>query len=135
MTINYPKIIFLNLIASAVLPILVFKTGKNFGIENSLFLIVLAGFILSFFSKENLLIRYVKLTFLNSLIFGFLFTLIFGLYISATDSQAEITLNGLIFFSLFWGVPYFFGYIIGIIPQGIRERLEKQPIGQKLAEQ
>lgn len=130
MAINYPRIIFLNLIVSVVLLVLIFKTGKISSFENNLFLIALAGFILSFFSKENLLVRYVKLTFLNSLFFGFLF----ALFLFITDNQAELTLKGLVFGSLLLGVPYFFGYIIGIIPQGIRERLRKQPIGQKLAE-
>ncbi len=133
MTINYPKIIFFNLIAAyLVIQILISKIGVLSIFDNSLFLIVLAGFVLSFFIKENLFTRYLKLAFLNSLFFGFLLGLFFVSDIFINDSDAEFTLTGLIYFSLFFGTVYFFGALAGIIPKAIIERLRKQEIGKLL---
>ncbi len=129
MTINYPKIIFLNLIASVLIWILVFKIGIISGFENIIFLIACAGFAVSFFVKENLLVHYIKAMFLNSLFFGFLFVFIFDLFASSIDSQAKIDLIGSIIFMPFCGAVYFFGALAGIIPQGICERLRKQEKG------
>jgi len=126
MTINYSKIIFLNLITSALIWILVFKIGIISGFENIIFLIACAGFTASFFVKESLLAYYIKVIFLNSLFFGFLFVLIFDLFASSIDSQAQVDLIGSIYFIPFCGVVYFFGALAGIIPRGIRERLRKK---------
>lgn len=127
MNINYPKIIFLNLVAAyLMLQILISKISIIPGFENILFLTALTGFILSFSIKENLFIRYLKIISLNSLFFGFIFALFFMSDIFISDSQAEFTLNGLILSLLFFGVVYFFGALAGAIPQGIREKLQKQ---------
>lgn len=129
MMINYSKIIFLNLIAAIVLEVMWYvlatKTGLVSGFENILFLFVLIGFILSFFIKENLLVHYLKLALTNSLFFGFLFALIFISDIFIHDSQSAFNLTGLIYFSLFFGVVYFFGSLAGIIPKAIFEILRK----------
>jgi len=126
MNINYLKIIFLNLIvAYLVLRVIFSKMGIISSFENILFLIALAGFVLSFFSKENLLVCYLKLTFLNSLFFGFLLALFFVSDIFVSDSLSEFSLDGLISLSLFFGVVYFFGALAGIIPKAILERTKK----------
>lgn len=126
MTINYPKIIFLNLVAAyLVIQALVYRID----IISIFEAIVLAGFVLSFFIKENLLVHYSKLALINSLFFGFLFALFFTSDIFIHDSQSVFTLTGLFYSSLFFGALYFFGALAGIIPQGIRERIRKQGMG------
>lgn len=123
MTINYPKIILLNLIAAyLVIQVLVYKIGIISIFET----ILLAGFITSFFIKENLFARYLKLMFINSLFFGFLFALFFTSNIFIHDSQSVFTLTGLIYSSLFFGVFYLFGAFVGIIPKAILEKIRKQ---------
>ena len=122
---------FLNLILSALAFVLIFEIRA--GIENAMFFIVLAGFIASFFIKENLLARYLNLIFLNALIFGFLLSLVFMIFGFVSDSQFRESFRIHHFFFLIFPISFyallialcnFFGGLAGIIPKGIIERLK-----------
>ena len=124
MTINYPKrLFFLNIILAISAYILIFKASIISSIEIALFLTLLPGFIASFFIKEHSSIHYLKLIFFNSLLFGFLFTLIliFNLFIFSNDFQILKPFIGLFLLS---SVLNFFGGLAGIIPKGLIERLK-----------
>ncbi len=125
MTINYfKKLAFLNLIFLSLILFLFFETGMLFCPENLLFSIVLPGFIISFFIKENSLVCHLKLIFSSALFFGFLFALIFVSRISIADSQSQINLIGFSSFFLLFTALNFFGGLAGIIPSGLIERLK-----------
>jgi hypothetical protein len=133
MTINYSKIIFLNLIASILVYIL-FNDDTMTSIEGIIFL----GFISSFFFRENLLGRFLKLMLINMLAFGLLTVIIAYLGWIVIYIMGESNLDSLFvflsFISLAFGnmILYSYGYIAGIIPQGIRERFRKQEKGNLL---
>ncbi len=120
----------LNLIFSALTFVLIFEIRA--GIENAIFSIALAGFIASFFIKENLLARYLKLIFLNALVFGFLLSLVFMIFVLIFDSPKEslpihhffFLIFPISFYALLIGLCNFFGGLAGIIPKGIIERLK-----------
>ena len=125
MTTNYPKkTLFLNLIFLSLILFLFFETSILSGPGNLLFSIVLPGFIVSFFIKENSLVRHLKLIFFNALFFDFLFALIFVFYISIADSQSQINLIGFLSFFLLFTILNFFGGLAGIIPSGLIEKLK-----------
>ena len=124
---------FLNLILSVLTFILIFEIRA--GSESIIFSIgsVLAGFIASFFVKENSLVRYLKLIFFNALIFGFLLSLTFTVFVFISDSQFRETspvypffflIFPISFYALLIGLCNFFGGLAGIIPKGIIERLK-----------
>ena len=121
----------LNLILSILTFILIFEIRA--GIENAIFFIALAGFIASFFIKENSLARYLKLIFFNALVFGFLLSLVFMIFVFVSDSQFRKPFRIHHFFFLIFPVSFyallialcnFFGGLAGIIPKGIIERLK-----------
>lgn len=127
MTINYPKIIFLNLII--VIPAFIFfSADTKAGLSGGFFL----GLVLSFFFKENLFERYLKLMFLNSLFFFLLSIPIVYLNWVIIDIMGKgnpdslASISGSAGFALGETIFYSFGYFAGIIPQSIRERFSKQ---------
>lgn len=131
MTINYLKqFFFLNLILSISTLVFLFKIYA--GIEQVMFYIALSGFIVSFFIKENLLSRYLKLIFFNALFFGFLLSLFFMIYIFITDGPDKALPVYHFFFLIFpisiytllIGICNFFGGLAGIVPEEIAERLK-----------
>lgn len=126
MTINYLKIIFLNLIIS----ILVYVFFYN-DTDNSIRGIIFLGFISSFFFRENLFNSFLKLMLVNSLFFFLLFISIdyLGWVISdiINNGNPDILPSVLNSIGLSFGLTHFylFGYFAGIIPKGIYERLKK----------
>jgi len=130
MTINYLKqFSLLNLILSILVIFLISEPGVISGIEHAIVLIASAGFIASFFIKENSLTRYLKLIFFNALIFSFSLGLIFMTFAFVFDSQVREFFHIyhfilLIFPISLYGLCNFFGGLAGIIPKGIIERLK-----------
>ena len=131
MTINYLKQFFLlNLILSILTLVFLFKIYAGF--EQVMFYVALSGFIVSFFVKENLLNRYLKLMFFNALVFGFLLSLFFMIYILVNDGPDEalpiyhffLLIFPISVYTLLIGLCNFFGGLAGIIPKGIIERLK-----------
>jgi len=89
--------------------------------------IIMSGFIISFFIKESSPARYAKLIFLNSLFFGFLFTLVYkiGEFVISNGQSSSDGFVFFIYFSILFGtVPNLFGGLICIILKGIAERLK-----------
>ncbi len=133
MTINYSKIIFLNLIISILIYIF-FYDDTMAGMIGIIFL----GFVSSLFFKENLFGRFLKLMIINSLFLFFSSVLIACSGWVIIDIMGEGNLDRLFvllgFISLAFGnvILYFFGYFAGVIPQGICERLRKQEKGNLL---
>lgn len=127
MTINYSKIIFLNLITSIMVYIF-FYADTDAGLRGIIFL----GFVSSLFFKENLLGSFLKLMLINSLFFFILSLLIAYLGWAAIDFMGKGSSESLFLisrsddFSLVNVIFYSYGYIAGIIPQGIYERLRKK---------
>ncbi len=127
MTINYPKIIILNLIMSIIVYIF-FYADTDAGLRGIIFL----GFVSSLFFKENLLGSFLKLMLVNSLFFFMLSLLIAYLGWAAIDFMDKGGPESLFFilrsddFSLVNVIFYSYGYIAGIIPLGIYERLRKK---------
>jgi hypothetical protein len=134
---NIPKQIkqffLLNLILSVLAFILIFEIRA--GSESEIFstLSVLAGFIASFFIKENSLVRYLKLIFFNALFFGFLLSLIFTAFVFVSDSQFReaslvypffFLIFPISFYALLIGLCNFYGGLAGVIPKAIVERLK-----------
>jgi len=130
MTINYLKRFFLlNLILSILITFLISEPGIIRGIEHMIFLIASAGFIVSFFIKENVFARYLKIIFFNALIFSFSLLLVFMTFAFVFDSQVGKSFHLYHFFFLIfpislYGLCNFFGGLAGIIPKGIIERLK-----------
>ena len=135
---NIPKQIkqffLLNLILSVLVFILIFEIRA--GSESEIFsaLSVLAGFIASFFVKENSLVSYLKLIFFSALTFGFLLSLIFIAFVFVSDNQFResflvhrffFLIFPISFYALLIGLCNFYGGLVGIIPKGIIERLKK----------
>jgi len=129
MTIKYPKqLILLNLFFLSLILFLFFETNILSGPKNLLFSIALPGFISSFFIKENSFVLYLKLVFLNSLFFGFLFALVFVFYVSVTDSQSQINSIGFFIFFLISAIPNFLSGLAVIVSKGLMERLKTAKI-------
>lgn len=129
MTINCSKIIFLNLVVS-VLTFTLFYADTTDSMRGVIFL----GFISSLFFKENLLRHFLGLMLINALFFHSLSVLIAHLgwitidiitngnsniLLSPLDSRGFIDLNVML---------YSCGYVVGIVPQYIRERIQKSQI-------
>ena len=124
---KYFNFFLLNLITSLMLSILVFEIYTIFGIENIFFLIISAGFILSFFIKEKSLAHYIRVIFLNSQFFGYSFALFSFIFVS--DGLSNFSIFGLIIISQTIVVVYFIGASAGIVSKAIIERLMKQEKG------
>ena len=130
MTRSINRLFFFNIILAGL--IIGFISRDLFyysGFEILLALIVSGGLIGSFLIKEVTLRSYLKIAFLTSIIFGIIFELFFILYVSTTDIDAhqgfssELILDLLLFLMLLCSAN-FAGYLIGIIPKGIIERLK-----------
>lgn len=125
MSINYSKIIFLNLAISILNFILFFDDTVI-----SLIGPILLGFILSLFFKVNRATHFFKLMFVNILFLYFLSVLIayLGLaivYIIGKANPDSLSfILGMRSMALGYTILYSFGYFFGIIYQVIRERLE-----------
>ena len=119
----------LNLILSILITFLISEPNVIHSIEHIIFLIASAGFIASFFIKENSFTRYLKLIFFNALIFGFVLGLVFITFAFVFDSQSREAFPiyhflFLIFPISLYGLCNFFGGLAGIVPKGIIERLK-----------
>ncbi|MCK5413731.1 MAG: hypothetical protein KAI57_05170 [Candidatus Pacebacteria bacterium] len=132
MIVNFLKqSFFLNLILSILTLVLIIE--RRIGIEDAMFFIVSAGFVASFFTNENSLVCYLKLIFFNSLIFGFLLSLFFLIFVFFSDSQFReayaiyhflFLIFPISFYGLLIGLCSFFGGLTGIIPKFIIERFK-----------
>jgi len=123
MKINYSKIIFLNLIIS-ILTFALFYNDTIVSMKGVIFL----GFVSSFFFKENLLRHFLKLMFINTLVFHFLTVLITYLsWIIINNIFGEGNPYNLYsaFLMPWYMMLYSYGYVVGIVPQYIRERIQK----------
>lgn len=125
MTINYRKIIFLNLIISVLIFILFF--------DDTVFIFIgpiLLGFASSLFFKVNRTVHFFKLMFVNALVFYFFSASIVFLGLVISYIKGEVNLDSLSFnealksIAIAYTIFYSFGYFFGLIPQIIRERLE-----------
>jgi len=99
------------------------------GFEIIIAFIVSGGLVGSFLINERNLRLYLKAAFLTSVIFGIIFEMLFVFYISITDSDSHQKFSLELFSSLFvflilLCLANFTGYLIGIIPKGIIERLK-----------
>ena len=129
---NLKQFFFLNIILAISAYILIFKVGAISNFENMLFLIISSGFITSFFIKENILIRYLKIAVFNSLFFGFLLGLIFMIDIFTDDISTGIfeesfymqCFYSLIVIILLVGLCNLFGGLVGVVLKGLVERLK-----------
>lgn len=130
MVIKYLKRFFLlDLILSILITFLISEPGVIRGIEHAIFLIASAGFIASFFIKENAFARYLELIFFNALIFSFSLGLVFMTFAFVLDSQVREGFHiyrflFLIFPLSLYGLCNFFGGLAGVISKGIVERLK-----------
>ena len=123
MIINHSKqLILLNLFFLSLILFLFFETSILSSPKNLLFSVALPGFISSFFIRKNSLVSYFKLIFFNSLLFGFLFALVFVLYVFITDSQSQINLISFFVFFLIFTLPNFLSGLVGIVPKELIER-------------
>jgi len=128
MTINHLKQFFLlNFILSILTLVFLFKIYA--GIEQAMFYIALSGLISSFFIKENLFARYLKLIFFNALFFGFLLSSLYVIsgLINDTLFRESFCIHHFYFFIsvvLLTGLCNFLGGLIGIVPKGLIERLK-----------
>lgn len=120
MLINYSKMIFLNLIISILIYIL--SLNMDMDTNKGIAIVVLLGFVSSLFFKENLLGHFLKLTLVNTLIFYFLSVLI--IYLELVINYNILGDGDNLAFG--YAIFYSFGYIAGIIPQGIFERFKKR---------
>ena len=129
---NLKQFFFLNIILAISAYILIFKVGATSNFENMLFVIILSGLITSFFVKENILIRYLKIAFFNSLFFGFFLGSIFMISIFIDDISTGI-LKGSFYIQYFYslivvillvGLCNLFGGLAGIVLKGLVERLK-----------
>lgn len=125
MSINYPKIIFLNLTISILIFILFF--------DDTIFIFIgptLLGFASSLFFKVNRTVHFFKLMLINALFFYFLSILIVYLgwaiiYIMDKANSDNLSfILGMRGMTLIYTILYSFGYFFGLVPQVIRERLE-----------
>ena len=120
---NYSKIIFLNLIIS-ILTFALFYNDTITSMKGVIFL----GFVSSFFFKENLLRNFLKLMLINTLVFHFLTVLIAYLsWIIVNNIFGEGNSYNLYsaFLMPWYMMLYSYGYVVGIVPQYVRERIQK----------
>lgn len=126
MTINCSKIIFLNLTIS-ILTFVLFYNDTIASVQG----VICLGFISSLFFKENLLGSFLKLMFINILFFHFLSVLIANLgwiiigIMTHSNSNILPSLPSLRGFIDLNAIFYSCGYFVGIVPQYIRERIQK----------
>ena len=121
---NSKQLILLNLFFLSLILFLFFETSILSGPKNLLFSVALPGFISSFFIRKNSLVSYFKLIFFNSLFFGFLFALVFVLYVSIADSQSQINLIGFFLIFFIFTIPNFLSGLAGIVPKELIEKLK-----------
>ncbi len=125
MTINYQKIIFLNLIIF-ILNFILFFHNTFISVIGIIFL----GFIASLFFKVDRTVHFFKLMFVNALFFHILSVLFFYLALFIIYIMGEINSDrssfilGLRSSVFIYTISYSFGYFFGLIPQVIRERFE-----------
>ena len=126
MSINFSKILFLNLIISILIYILFLNMNMDTDVGIGAY--ILLGFIASLFFKENLLSCFLKLMLINAIAFHFLSVLIAYLELAIIyDIFGEGYSYNLYSGYLTSGyiILYSYGYIAGIIPQFIREKIQK----------
>ena len=131
-TIYLKQLFILNIILAVFICTLIFKTHAISSIESMLFLIILSGFVASFFIKENKFVRYFKIAFLNMLFFGFLLSLIFIVHMFIDDVDGGMSKKSLFvnyFYFLIVAIPLIgfwnlFGELVGVVLKGLIERLK-----------
>ncbi len=125
MSINYSKIIFLNL-SIFILNFILFFDDTVFILTGP----ILLGFISSLLFKVSRTVHFFKLMLINALFFYFLSVLIFYLGLVIIYITGEVNSDNLSFILgmrrivLMYTILYSFGYFFGLIPQVVREKLE-----------
>jgi hypothetical protein len=122
---NPKQLLLLDLILAIIIffiSILFYKTTSLFalGLMGNAIMFILIGFVFSFFIKEKQLYSKIRVLFLNSLIFSFLFEIIESIYFYFNDHYSREAGFGYLLksFIIFWIIIFllnFFGSIIGAI--------------------
>jgi len=132
---KYTNQILLSIFFSILISI-IFTNHILSGFNNLIILLVIIGLILSFLNKEKKISPYLKLAFLNSLIFSLLFSLVFFINFFSTDSQFRENYNNFFAFLklipifivefLFIGLIVFFGNLAGMVIREIIIKLKNR---------